>query len=158
MIADLSTLSGLGLPGLGGAAHPLGSHVLAGPAVLTSSSSDGSGGGPIFVLIAALAIGIGFYWGFANYYRNANARFRFEERTTATVSDVRRRDERVNHLTGLRSSSMDGRNESDATAAVQLQVAWPAPQEHAVGPVDVPNAGAAGPASQPPSPPPPPVE
>jgi len=157
MIADLSTLSGLGLPGLGDAAHLAASHVLAGPAVLASSSDD-SGGGPIFVLIATLVVGIGFYWGFANYYRNANARFRFEDRTTATVSDVRRRDERVNHLTGLRSSSMDGRNESDATAAVPLQVAWPAPQEHAVGPVDVPDAGAAGPASQPPSPPPPPVE
>lgn len=106
-------------------AEVLAHHVLAASGQVLAASSDESGNGPIFVIVATLVVGIGFYWGFANYYRNANARFRFEDRTTATVTNVRTRDDRIDHRTGLRSSSMEGHNEGDATAAVRLQVAWP---------------------------------
>ena len=128
-------------------------HVSAAPALLASSGDSSSGGGFLFPFIAAIVVGVGFYWLIYNKYRNANARFQFEDRVSATVTNVRTRDDKVDHRTGLRSSTMDGRNEDDAMAKVPLQVAWPdptalpAPFDGLVNPNDVPPAPPAPPAS-----------
>ncbi|PJI86771.1 hypothetical protein [Luteimicrobium subarcticum] len=125
------------------------SLLLGHPVVLASSSDTTSDGSPAFVVILALAVGIGFYWGFARYYRNANARFRFEDTTTTTVSNVQGQDERTGHRTGLRSSSMDGSNDDDVTARVPLRVTWPRASQ-LPGPLAAEVGGGRPPADQPP--------
>lgn len=124
---------------------------------LADSSSEGDGAG--FVVAFAFIAGFCFFFFVWKYYRNANARFKFEEQTSADAKNVQGTDVKVNTRRGLSSSSISGRNDSDATARVPVEELWPTPNdaitsvldEASGGPVGAPGHHVPGQPGQPPS-------
>lgn len=116
----------------------------------SSSDSDAFGG----VVIVALLAGGGLYFLVWNYYRNANARFKFEDHTVAQAHNVQGTDTKINHRTGLKSSTISGRNDNDATAKIPIEKLWPTPTDAITSVLDAaggPPAGQPGhPGPQPP--------
>ncbi|WP_142111668.1 hypothetical protein [Rarobacter incanus] len=93
--------------------------------VYASSTSDDSNGPGALFIFAVLA-GVALYYFVWNYYRNANARFKFEDTTTSQATNVQGNDAKTGSRKGLRSQQIDGRNDNDAAAQVRLELAWPA--------------------------------
>lgn len=92
--------------------------------VVASSSSDDDSGYGILALPFVLAIS---FWLFTyRRYRNQDARYNFEH-TTSQVSNLQPVDVRVDHRTGLKSSTVQGRNDDDATASVPVDKMWDDP-------------------------------
>ncbi|SNS63798.1 hypothetical protein SAMN06309944_1111 [Micrococcales bacterium KH10] len=127
--------------------------------VLHLADSSSEGDGTVLIFILPVVVGIGMYWLVHNYYRNSNARFKYEEHIHAEVHDLKTTDVRVQSRRGLKSSTISGRNEQDANANIPLTKLWPEPRipdannpqtQQAVPPLGQPPGQAVPPLGMPP--------
>lgn len=79
--------------------------------LIASSDSGDSGSGQLALLLSGPAAGAAFFWGVFRYYRNTDKSHDFEHETAiAPTSEITGSDTKIDHVQGVRNSSISGDN------------------------------------------------
>lgn len=85
-------------------------------AVIAQSSHNGS---PVWLLLAGPLGGGGTYWVIYRYYRNADKSFDFERETIVNAQPVQGGEQKVDHISKTRNSTIEHGNADKYRERVQ---------------------------------------